>query len=488
MTRRIVSLWFPRLISERRLRRADFEGAFAITAQINGANRIICLNDAAQKQGVKHGMGVADARSFCPHLKTEPHVPQEDQAFLGRLLRWAKRYCPWVGTDGSDGLLLDVTGSTHLRGGEAALLEDIGLRLARARLTVRLGLADTPGAAWALARFAQGRAKPGQTLEAMRNLPIASLRISAKDDSSLQRLGLKTVGQLAALPRATIGQRFGASVLMRLDQALGDRPESISPQISPPTYTTLLNLPEPIGLAQDMMAGIERLLVPLCEKLSQNMSGARILSLTCRRADGGDQTVELRLARALRDPARILPLFEKGVREINAGFGIDQLRLSALQVETLPPEQTTHDQVRQADGLQDLMTRLGNRIGLENIQRFLPAESHIPERSFLIAPAAWSEPSGAWVSLSERPLRLCLPEHVAATSPTPPKRFKWRGMSLRIGQMTGPERIAPEWWLDDENWRHGLRDYWKIETLEGPRLWMFHTPQNPNWFVHGIFA
>ena len=183
--------------------------------------------------------------------------------------------------DGVDGLALDVTGAAHLLGGEEALLDDIRMRMARSRLTVRVGMADTFGAAWALARFGQDRAKTGDTLPAIQKLPVASLRITAKEDTTLQRLGIKTVGQLAALPRATVGQRFGASVLMRLDQALGDQSESISPEANASTYSTRLTLPEPIGLAKDVMAGVERLLIPLCEKLTDTMSGARVLALWC---------------------------------------------------------------------------------------------------------------------------------------------------------------------------------------------------------------
>jgi protein ImuB len=61
-------------------------------------------------------------------------------------------------------------------------------------------------------------------------------------------------------------------------------------------------------------------------------------------------------------------------------------------------------------------------------------------------------------------------------------------MSFSTLRATGPERIAPEWWFDDPNWRTGLRDYWRIETCEGPRLWLFQTPQLPGWYAQGEFA
>jgi len=489
MKRRVVSLWFPNMSSELILRRKPCDGPFAVVAHIKNADRLLCLNTMAEHAQLKRGMGLADARSFCPELKTVKHNPQTDRAFQNGLVRWAKRYCPWVGKSGVDGLALDVAGSAHLFDGEDAMLTDMRARLVRSGLTVRIGLADTVGAAWALARFGEGWVEAGKTRQAINALPVASLRISAKEDTTLQRLGVKTIGQLANLPRATIGQRFGASVLMRLDQALGDQSESISPEANQQTYSTRLTFPEPIGLAKDVMAGVERLLFPLCEKLTQDMVGVRVLSLIFRCIDGADQQVELRLARALRDPKRILPLFEKGVDGIDAGFGIDQLRLVATQVEVLQVEQVAHSLTQHtSDGLHDLITRLGNRIGLGNILRFLPAQSHIPENSFIVSPVAWSEPAGSWGNLNPRPIRLFPPEYISVRGHRPPHKFKWRAMSFTVGRITGPERIAPEWWLEDENWCHGVRDYWKVETLEGYRLWMFHTPQNPNWFVHGVFA
>ena len=138
--------------------------------------------------------------------------------------------------------------------------------------------------------------------------------------------------------------------------------------------------------------------------------------------------------------------------------------------------------------LDDLITRIGNRIGLENVQRFLPADSHIPERSYIIAPAAYSDPAGPWVNLRERPIQLFPPEPIMGVGPSPPAFLCWRRMTFCVERATGPERIAPEWWLSDENWRSGVRDYWKVETKQGRRLWLFYTPQNPCWFVQGQFA
>lgn len=464
------------------------EAPFVLTAKQSNADRIYCLNSLAEQKGLHRGMSYSDARAFCPDLQSRPADVASDQRFLRILARWANRYCPWVGAEGVDGLVLDITGATHLWGGEAAMVTDMRLRLARAGLSVKIGVADTRGAAWALARYGEGIAAQGSILSSIGTLPVAALRLTEQACIALQRLGVRQISDLHGMPRSSVTRRFGRDVVLRLDQALGDHPEQVSPLSEPPHYGVRLTVPEPIGLSADVMAGAARLLERLCAKLKTHEMGARILCLTLYRVDQESRQVELRLARPLRDAARILPLFERGIDQVEAGFGIDQLRLEAIQVEPLAVQQISHADTRNTTGLYDLITRIGTRIGLENVQRFLPADSHIPERSYMIAPAAYSEPGGPWVALRPRPVQLFPPEPIGGTDTRPPRHFRWRRMPMTTNRATGPERIAPEWWLEDENWRLGLRDYWKVDTRQGRRLWLFYTPQNPGWFVQGEFA
>lgn len=480
ISKRVVCMWFPRLPSDRILRAHPVSAPFAITLKSNNTERIYCLNAAAERAGLTRGMSFADARAFCPDLISQPARPDLDARFLAALRRWSTRYCPWVGRDGADGLVLDVTGSIHLWGGEEAMCDDIRTRAARAGLSVSLGLADTRGGAWAFAHYGGA----GTTLE---DLPVAALRLDAETVTGLQRLGLRTIGDLATAARAPLARRFGPELMLRLDQAMGRVFEPVAPEREPPSFVTRMSLPEPIGLAEDVMGITERLLVPLCDKLHRYEMGARRLILTLRRVDQGSQQVELRLAAPMRDPHRILPLFERGVGEVDAGFGIDQIRLEATQVEPLSGQQIGSVQTS-PDRLDDLITRIGTRIGLDNVQRYLPADSHIPARAFLIAPAAYTRPGSGWSTLRPRPLRLFPPEPIAGHGPTPPDRFRWRRMTLTTGRAIGPERLAPEWWLEDDAWRTGLRDYWKVDTREGRRLWLFYTPRNHGWCVEGEFT
>lgn len=490
MPRRIVSLWFPRMASDRILRSHPISAPFAVTSYEKSTERLYCLNNKAIRLGLAPGMGLSDAKALCPDLLTRGADHYADDRFLKLLARWADRYCPWVGFDGHDGLLLDVTGSTHFFSSEADLLGDIHERLCSYQLNVRSGLAGTIGGAWAVSHFSKGVVPEGQLKAALSSLPAAALRLDETTCATLQRLGLRTIGDLLATPRATLGRRFGLPLMRRLDQALGDQAEQVNAVAPDVSYAARLNFPDPIGLYDDVAAALERLLHRICEKLKTQEMGTRVLLMTCQRVDRASVQVELRLARPMRDVATILLLFERSVREVDAGFGIDQIRLEALSVEALPAKQLDVGgrQIKQDDALSDLITRLGSRIGLDKIKRFQVADSHIPERSFIVSPAAYCEAEGEWEVQNGRPLRLFSPEPIDGREKSPPNAFRWRRMRFSVAQATGPERICPEWWLDDPDWRSGVRDYWRVETKQGRRLWMFFTPQNPAWFVQGEFA
>lgn len=491
-------MWFPRLASDQAVRVQPSEGPFAIIHRSGNTDHLHCLNRVAEAEGLRRGMGLADARALCRDLVTRPADLAREMAMLRALRRWAGRYSPSVGRDVPDGLVADITGVAHLYGGEEGVRADLHARLGRAGFEVASAIADTRGAAFALARSPYGGnairsdaiARPGQTADAVRMLPLSLLRIDHNTVEGLGRLGLRLVGDIADLPRAPLARRFGPELLLRLDQTLGAQPEPVAAESELQHYGVRMTLPEPIGLASDVMAGLDRLLDRLCAVFVHQATGARRLSLELRRVDKAAVMVEIGLARPMRDPARMAALFARKIAEVDAGYGIDAMRLTAPVVEPLAPAQIDTSLRCTDDDLVDLITRLGNRLGFDNVQKLLPAESLVPERSFLVVPAAYMPEvvSANWTSRLPRPLVIFPSEPISASGSEPPQRFRWRRIALTTLRARGPERITPEWWLDDPAWRAGLRDYWKVETRQGQRLWMFHTPQNPGWYVQGEFA
>ena len=553
--RRILSLWFPRLAAERalRVRPLPLPKPFAVVADQNGAQVLISLNAEAEAAGLALGQPLRDACAMCPGLVTRAADPLAEAGFLVALRRWAGKFSPWVAEEPPASLVIDLTGCAHLFGGEAALLAEVEQDCAALGLTMRAGVADTRGAAWALARYA-GRqvslarngdaidqearatrsravkrrgwekggavseqiqsdrpnpsqgviAPPGQMRSAIAALPLAALRLSPVALDGLSRLGLRRVEEIMLLPRGALARRFGTDTLQRLDQALGIEPEPVAPARAPLHFAARLTFPDPIGLRTDVEAGVERLLAPLCARLRENGRGARRVRLQAFRCDGRVEVVEVGLARPADMPDRIRPLLALKLDSIDAGFGIDCLRLEAVETELLHAVQhrghadaSAQAAARQIGDtvLEDLVGKLGARLGTDAVTRLHPAESHIPEKAAKILSAGWSEPHPApWPEpRAPRPLQIFRPEPVGApdTDPTPPARFRWRRRDLTTRVAVGPERITPEWWLDDAEWRSGPRDYWRIEVEGGERLWLFYAHGGDisgGWFCQGCFA
>ena len=511
MARRVLSLCLPRLASDLALRRlGEDAGPLAIVARQGRGDVLACVSAVAQAQGLRRGQVLSEARALVPGLLTRPHDPDIQHRALRVLRRWALRYTPWAAVDGEDGLILDISGAAHLMGGERALAEDLHSRLVVMGFDARIAIAPTRGAAWGVARFGSSQITLAADAErAIAPLPIAALRLPEATCAALARLGLRQVQDLARAQRGTLARRFGDELMLRFDQATGALAEPVSAPGDDPVYAIRLTLPEPIGLTSDVMAGLARLLERLCATLASKDRGARRLRLDLHRADGSRTEAEVLLARPMRDAPAIAALFERAIEVLDAGFGFDTLRLSAPVTEHLPPTQLMEAQsagkhsgragLSGTDDLADLMTRLGNRLGLEALTRFLPADSHIPERAFQIAAAAFTGPPGpeAWLKGPERPLVLFPPEPLSGPlsgllsgprGAKPPRHFRWRRRALTVARATGPERLTPEWWLDDPLWRSGIRDYWRLDTIEGPRLWAFSTPQDSGWAVQGEFA
>ncbi|EEW26762.1 DUF6504 family protein [Rhodobacter ferrooxidans] len=547
--RRILSLWFPRLAAERLLRqRGDvLPLAFAVVADQGGAQVLASLNGSAEAAGLRLGQPLRDATAMCPGLITRAADPLRDAAFLTVLRRWAGKFSPWVAEEPPASLVIDLTGCAHLFGGEAALLAEVEADCAALGLSLRAGVADTPGAAWALARFAgkdvvPGRngdaiaqearatrsrasrrrgwerggavpalatpalpqgviAAPGQMRQALAPLPMAALRLPGETVTGLARLGLRRVEDIMGLPRAALARRFGTDTLRRLDQALGLEPEPVAPARAPLHFAVRLTFPDPIGLLADVQAAVDRLLPVLCAKLHDRARGARRVRLQAFRVDGAVQMIEVGLARPADDPARIRPLLALKLDQIDAGFGIDCLRLEASETEPLTPRQhrgamdpQPRGAAQDGDALDDLLGKLGVRLGMEAVTRLHPAESHIPEKSALVLAAAWSAPTtDPWPEpRAPRPLILFPPEPVIAPEePHLPATFRWRRRDMVVHRAAGPERIAPEWWFDDPDWRSGPRDYFRVDTGSGERLWLYFAhgaAVSAGWFCHGSFA
>ena len=487
----------------------DHEKPFALIESGPHGLTLSAVNAAAWMEGLRPGLALADARTALPALGTALAEPEHDRHALAALAQWAGRYGPSRNVEGCDGLWIDTTGVAHLYDGETRMLDDLVARLARAGLTARAGLADTQGAAFALARFATRRAIPSRIApsdaarDALAALPVAALRLPAASVVLLRRLGLSRIGQLYPLPREALAQRFrsapsarsgtksgsgrrerqaalmAGAVLARLDQALGIAPEPRTPMTEPPSHIARRLFAEPLISSPGVAAAVEALAHELADRLDARSEGGTRFSLDLYRVDGSVQQVRIGASRPCRAAGHLIALVSEKLDALDAGLGIDAMTLACLQSEPLDARQialissnasfepgktaTAGKRAAQpgisADDRESetaaLVDRLSNRLGVARVLRLAHADSNIPERaqrrvSMLAAPeAATTRPSSASSARLRPALLLPSPEPIVVLAEVPegpPLRFSWRRLTHRIVRARGPERIEPEWW------------------------------------------
>lgn len=500
MSRRYMSIWFRYLTTDWQvIRRQELKGLpFVFAFPVKGRMLVMALNAEAKNLGVNSGMAVADARALVPDLEVLDDKADRGAKLLKGLGEWCIRYSPLVSLDAPDGLILDVSGCTHLWGGESAYLDEIRNRLQGKGYQVRAAIADTIGAAWAIARY--GKDSPvissGMQSTALLNLPAAALRLESLVLDRLQKLGLNQIGSFITMPKSNLRRRFGAGLLLRLRQATGQEEEQIKPIILPAAYQERLPCMEPIRTATAIKIAIQKLLEGLCCQLGAQGLGIRSCVLQCFRLDGQVERIEIGTNRASHNINHLFKLFELKISQIRPALGIELFIMEALRVEEMDllQEKLWSAKPRMDDtGVAELLDRLSGKVGAATIHRYLPQAHYWPERSIKLANSIAEKPDLLWKTDRPRPTQLLsMPERVEVTAPIPdypPMLFIYKGKVHQVKKADGPERIEREWWIDSGT----HRDYYNVEDQDGQRYWLFRSghydgerPQQ--WFIHGFFA
>jgi protein ImuB len=475
-----------------------------VTAMRDGQQRVVAAVDAnARALGLSPGQPLSQATARVPDLAVLPAEPLADLAGLDELALWCvKRYTPIAASDPPDGLWLDITGCAHLWRGERPLLEDLGQRLAAVGIAARIVVADTPGAAHALARYGRqplAVVPPGETEVALAPLPVAGLRLDGTVLDGLRRLGFERIGALLETPRAPLLTRFGTALGRRLDQAAGRVAEAIEPLRPASMIAARRVFAEPIATAEGLAGTIAALLEEICRELETCSQGARRLDLVCTRVDDSRQAIRIGTARPSRDPAHLGRLLREQIETIDPGFGIEVMSLSVPLAEPLTLHQLhALDATPVAPDLAPLVDVIANRLGAQRVYRAVPVESDLPERMVgrigpLSPPRRTRWPEGLLY-----PSRLLAPPEpvdvIAVLPDHPPAQFVWRRDRHLVKRADGPQRIYGEWWRDDaETW--AVRDYFQVEDEAGQRFWLFRAGDgtdpatgNLRWYLHGLFG
>ena len=505
---RVISVFLPTWPTDR-LRRKTGDAAPPVEAPLiiagrDGNRRVVTAADAvARVLGLRIGMPVTKAQALVPGLTVAPADPRADAESLGRLALWVlQRFSPIVAVDGPDGIVIDSTGADHLHGGEAAMLDALVGRLTFSGVAARAAVADTWGAAHALARWQADPvfiAAPGTVEAVLAPLLLEALRLPPALSAGLRDLGFSCIGDLIGQPRAPLTRRFGPELCRRLDQALGDATEPITPIRPEGMIEARRSFAEPIAAAETIARYIGKLVDALCATLEERGLGARRLDLLCQRTDSRIQTVRIGLARPVRDPKRLTRLLCDKIETIDPGLGIEIMSLVATLAEPLAAKQAPSSLIETSEpDLSGLIDTLANRVGAKAVYRFAPVPSDVPERSVCRIPALAEETGAGWPDHWPRPSRL-LPrpepiETMALLPDHPPNWISWRGIRRRVRRADGPERVFGEWWKRDAELA-AVRDYFRIEDEAGERFWIFRAGDGEDaatgshrWFLHGVFG
>lgn len=497
---RYLSIWLPYLITDRATRQQPALKAvpFVFTVQQRGHIVIKAANPVALENGITPNMVAADARTILPVLKVFGYKEGSAEKLLSRLAEWCLRFTPVAAVDLPDGILLEITGCAHLWGGEKSYLQHITEQLKGIGFTSKTAIADTAGAAWAVARYARENfiVPSGQQLEALKLLPPAALRLETDILARMQKLGFCDIGSFISMPRNVLRRRFGQALLNRIDQALGQVMEIPEPVQPAPIFIERLPCLEPIRTRAAIDIALQTLLEQLCQWLLKEAKGLRTAIFKGYRIDNNVQQIMIGTNRPVRNAIHLMRLFEQKIENIHPGLGIELFTLEAPVTEDLSAQQEPLWNIlgscEESTELANLLDRIAGKLGNHTIHRYLPAEHYWPERSFKAATTLSEKSDTTWRNDRLRPLLLLpQPQQVEVTVPLPdypPILFIYRNKIHNIKKADGPERIEQEWWLEQ-----GLvRDYYIVEDEEGSRYWLFRSGQyeqhTPKWFVHGFFA
>ena len=500
MHKRFVAIWFRHLKTDWLIKRQPLlkDTPFVLASPDHGRMIITEVSVSAKSKGIHTGMIAADANVVYPGLEILDDTAASNEKLLNKIALWFIRYTPVVMVDLPNGIILEVTGCTHLWGSETGYLKDIIYKFKGFGYHIRAAMADTIGTAWAISRYGTIKAiiPGGSQAEALMPLPPCALRIDPGINERLQKLGLDIIGNFIHMQASVLRRRFGEHFLSRLNQALGNKEEHLVPVIPVAAYSERLPCFELIHTKTGIEIALQRLLETLCNRLRKEGKGLRMANFKAFRIDNKIQQISINTNHASHNPKHLFKLFEFKIQTIEPALGIEFFVIEATKAEeviTIQQTLWTANSSLENNELAELLDNFENRFGNNIVHRYLPDEHHWPERSVKPASSLREKPSIEWPKDKLRPvLLLPVPQPIKVTAPVPdypPMNFRYNGNLYKVAKADACERIEAEWWIDP-----GLhRDYYIVEDEAGKRYWLYRSghyseAEKPQWFMHGFFA
>jgi protein ImuB len=358
-----------------------------------GAPQVVGLcTPAAEAAGVRPGLRVGEALARCPALDLVAPDPDAAADAAERLLERLEADGFAVEPVGGDGAAFDARGTLRLHGGRDALL-----RRVRAALPVgadgRVGAAPSLFAALQAAREAP-RGGPlvvdaAEVAEFLAPLPAGRLPLPPGLVAALHDLGLRTMGQVAALPPAAALDRLGFPGLRAWRLARGEPGRAPRPRRPPAPLRAAFGFPEPVGSLPALEAAARLLLAELAGAARGRGAALRALALRARLADGGSWTRDIALREATADPERLALAALPRLGEVTGPvaelwIGADASGAAGGHQLTAIPSPAEERRARAGEAIRQVRAVQGTETMLRAVE--LEPWSRLPERRWALTP------------------------------------------------------------------------------------------------------
>jgi protein ImuB len=479
-----------------------------VLVQTIGTRQIVVHVTSDELPEVHPGMSLAEAKGRCLGLAHFPAAPADDLRALEAVGRWLMKFSPNVCIAPPSSIFLDAMGVERLFGGICNFRNRVASAIQSLHLHAGVAVAPTAGAAWAIAAFGkdQNPINNDNLSAALAPLPPEALRLDGGIVELLASLGIRTIGQLMRLERKDLAVRFGAEILLRIDQAMGAAPEPLVFLEHHTPIRAVLEFEGTIESLEVIHLAVRQLVGQVVELLSCRSLGVRELRLVfqCPYAPTVEKTI--RLMRPSRNEPAIFNLLRCALDTMPLDDGVIAVQLHAVVTQRLGDAQSQligGEEEQNAAELEHLVERLRARLGGDvnggvngdvngGVNWVELVESHIPERAFRWRDGpATKKLSSHHARIGEfRPLSLLPRPRAIKVIVTPsecldgqPISFTDAGIVHRLDHVRGPERMTGEWWTG----QHKTRDYFDALDTVGNRYWLFRVSETRRWFLHGIF-
>jgi protein ImuB len=414
-----------------------------------------------------------------------------ESAAHATLLQVALAHSPRVEDAGGGSVYLDAAGLRSLFGDDATLAARLRDAAAAAGLAVRVGVAGSRIGALAAARFGSGATvvEPGGDAAALASAPLALLTLSEALATRLSRWGLRTLGELAALPTAGLFERAGAEGVQAQRLARGEDPRPLASWRPEPGYEESVECEWGLETLEPVVERLGELAARLCGRLGARGLAADGFEWICRLAGGRAHEGALTPAVPLTEATAVTGLLRLALEARPPRGIVEGLTLRARATRAAPAQESFTDPSRPSPRfLAATMNRLVALVGSDRIGAPALLDSHRPDAVGLGAYASPSprrneggeSGSGNAPVLALRRLRPPAPAAVTLASGRPVAMRSSR-LAGRIVAGVGPWRSSGEWWTP-QPW---LQDEWDVELADGTLCRLAH--DGSAWHIAGIY-